>query len=375
MSAGARLRAWATRRLAPGATTGRGASLLAPVARLYELGARARTAAYEAGYLRSRRLDRPVISVGNVTLGGTGKTPIVAMLAAYLRDRGLEVVVLTRGYGRQSRGREVLRSQSGELPPDAVARGGDEPALLSRELPGVTIVVDSDRHAAGLWATRELGADVFLLDDGFQHLRLARDLDLVVVDATDPFGGERMPPLGRLREPVRGLGRADAVVVTRATHAVDETGLRRAVARVCGAEVPLFLASHDVTGLRPLAGGAEQMPSSLGASTAAVLTAIGNPRVLLADLGRVGIEVVAERLLPDHHDYAQADVDDAIAQARSAGATVLVTTEKDAVKLERLDLSRMPVFAVRIRFTSDDEAAIKRLCLDAIARHERERVW
>jgi tetraacyldisaccharide 4'-kinase len=337
------------------------------------MGALARTVAYENGYLRSRRLDRPVISVGNVTLGGTGKTPIVAMLAEYLRDQHYNVVVLTRGYGRRSRGREVLRSEAGELPSDGVARGGDEPALLAREVPGVSIVVDADRHAAGIWATRELDADVFLLDDGFQHLRLARDLNLVAVDATDPFGGNRMPPVGRLREPLRGLRRADAVLVTRADRAFDEPLIRRVVARICGDEVPLFFASHDLTGLRPLGGGEERALDSFRSRPVGVLTAIGNPGVLLADLASAGIEVVAERLHPDHYDYTQTDVDAAVTAAREAGATALLTTEKDAVKLEPLDLSAMPVFAVRIRFRSDHEDRIKSLCLGTILRHEHHR--
>jgi tetraacyldisaccharide 4'-kinase len=368
-----RLRAWASRRLAPGAPVGRASKLLEPVARLYELGALVRTVAYETGYLRSRRLERPVISVGNVTLGGTGKTPIVAMLAEYLRDQNYNVVILTRGYGRRSRGREVLRSEEGELPVDAVARGGDEPALLAREVPGVPVVVDPDRYAAGVWATRELEADVFLLDDGFQHLRLARDLDLLVVDATDPFGGNRMPPRGRLREPLQGLRRADAVVVTRADRAFDEPLVRRVVTGLCGDEVPIFFACHDMTGLRPLEGGEPRAPYSFRNRPVGVLTAIGNPGVLLADLAHAGVEVVSERLHPDHHDYTQADVDAAVAAASALGATALFTTEKDAVKLERLDLSAMEVLAVRIRFQSEHEAMIKSMCLRTILRHENAR--
>ena len=367
----ARVRSWLARRLAPGARAGAVAPLLAPFSRLYELGAHVRTVAYETAYLRTRRLDRPVISVGNITLGGTGKTPIVAMLAEYLRDQNYTVVVLTRGYGRRTRSREVLVSDSGELPADAVARVGDEPALLAREVPGVAVVADADRYAAGLWATHALEADVFLLDDGFQHLSLARDLDLLVVDATDPFGSYRMPPLGRLREPLQGVRRADAVVVTRADRTFDEALIRRVVAGLCGETVPIFYASHDLTGLRPLGGGPVRSVYGFRTRRVGVVTAIGNPGVLLDDLERAGIAVADAQLFADHHDYTQSDLDRAIAAARAAGAEALLTTEKDAVKLERLDHAAMPVLAVRIRFQSDSEAMVKSLCLRAILGHER----
>jgi tetraacyldisaccharide 4'-kinase len=371
VSAGARLRARAARSLA----SERGAAarlLLAPVAGLYGVAARARAAAYAAGLLSRRRLGRPVISVGNLTLGGTGKTPLVAALAAFLRDQGLGVAILTRGYGRRGRDREVLRSEAGELPPDAADRCGDEPALLARAVPGVAVVVDADRYAAGSWAERELDPDVFVLDDGFQHLRLARDLDIVVGDATDPFGGYALPPLGRLREPVAALRRADAVVVTRADRPFDREHLARVARGFVGADVPIFYADHRIVDLRPLPGGEPRPPETLGGCRAGILTAIGNPAVFLGDLERAGVEVVAEALHPDHHAFAQRDVDAAVALARAAGAAALVTTEKDAVKLERLDLSAFPVLSARIAFRSDAAAEIERLCLRIVRASRRD---
>lgn len=362
------LRSWFARSL--GGERSRAARLvLAPASKLYEMAALVRAEAYATGYFKARRLDRPVISVGNITLGGTGKTPLVAALAAYLRDQNLEVVVLTRGYGRRRKGREVLRSEAGEMPVDAFERGGDEPALLARELPGVNIVVDADRYAAGAWAEREIDPDVFLLDDGFQHLRLARDLDILVVDATDPFGGLHLPPLGRLREPLQGMCRADAVVVTRSDRSFDGALVERVIRGTCGEEVPVFYAYHDLTELRPLAGGQGRAPYSLRGQRVGVLTAIGNPAVLLEDLANAGIEVVSESLFADHHDFEQPDVDRAVARARDAGATAIVTTEKDAVKLERLDSGALPVLVARIQFRSDHEALVKSLCLKTVLGH------
>jgi tetraacyldisaccharide 4'-kinase len=334
--------------------------------KLYELGVVARTALYESGWLEAKRLGRPVLSVGNITLGGTGKTPIVEMLAAFLRDEGYAVAILTRGYGRKRRGREVLWSESGEQPPEAYERGGDEPALLARRVPGVHVVVDSNRHSAGAWAERELNPDVFILDDGFQHLRLARDLDILVIDATDPFGGCEMLPYGRLREPLRGVRRAGAVIVTRADRPFDDAYVRGVIRGACGEGVPVCYARHEVTGLRPLAGTRPIDLGELRGRRAAVLAAIGNPGVFLGDMKRAGVDVVADALLPDHHDYSQRDVDAAIGSARAAGAEVVLTTEKDAVKLERLDTSALPFHAVQIAFRSEQEAQLKQLCLGVV---------
>lgn len=345
------------------------ARALAPLGSVYGFASLVRAVAYETGYLTSSRLTRPVISIGNITMGGTGKTPLVAMLATYLRDQNYEVVILTRGYGRRERGRVALRSESGEMPPDAVARGGDEPALLAREVPGVTVVVDADRVAAGRWAEEALDPDVFLLDDGFQHLRLARDLDLLVLDATDPFGGYATPPLGRLREPVQGAKRADAVVVTRADRPFDDALIRRVVEGTCREGVPILYTWHDLVGMRPLAGGAVLPASAFRGRRVAVLTALGNPDIFLADLEHVGIEVVAERLHADHHEFEERDVAEAVAAARAAGADAVLVTEKDAVKIERLDLSAVPFFAARIEVRGDQDAMIKSLCLKAILRH------
>jgi tetraacyldisaccharide 4'-kinase len=344
-------------------------ALLAPFSALYGFGARLRAAAYETGYLRARRLSTPVVSVGNLTFGGTGKTPLVQSLAAFLRDEGYDVAILTRGYGRRSKARELLRSEAGELPPDAYARGGDEPALLARELPGVAVVVDRDRYESGRWAERELGPDVFLLDDGFQHLQLSRDLNILVVDATDPFGGLHTPPLGRLREPIQGAKRADAVVVTRADRPFDDELVRRVVGRACGVATPIYYAWHDIVGLRRLGGSAQTEVGSLRGQRVVVLTGLGNPSVLLDDLERAGIEIVATRLHADHHDFTRADIARAVEAAGRARAQAILVTEKDAIKLEPLCEVAIPFYAVRIAFRSDEGAHIQSLCLKAIRAH------
>ena len=185
-------------------------TLLLPLAFSYAQFMRIRAALYARALLQARRLPGRVISVGNLTIGGTGKTPLVLWLAQRLQGSGVKVAVLSRGYGRTVASPRIFAD--GNVPVD---EGGDEPALLARHLTGVPFGIAGDRFAVGLRLAEQHHPEVFLLDDGFQHLRVARDLDIVVVDSSDPFGGGAVLPAGRLREPVRALDRADLVVVTR----------------------------------------------------------------------------------------------------------------------------------------------------------------
>jgi len=221
--------------------------LLQGPAWVYELAIRLRIASYETRYLKPRRLKAAVVSVGNITLGGTGKTPLTQYIARYLSEEGYSVAVLSRGYGRASGGQLVLNAPAGaaahpgdspvELPWTAT---GDEPLLVARSLPRVPVVINKDRFAGGSWAERCLGSEVLILDDGYQHLRLARDLNLLLLDATDPFGGFRMVPFGRLREPVYAIRRADAVIVTRAHRPFDQGQLASIVKYFCGDRIPII---------------------------------------------------------------------------------------------------------------------------------------
>src|SRR5215216_482156 len=199
---------------------------LAPLGIVYGAVARARLRLYRSGWLKSERVGAPVVSVGNLTAGGTGKTPLVEWVAHALAAEGLRACVLTRGYGRADEGRRVVASDGARVLAE-VAECGDEPRLLAEKLLGVaSVVCDRDRVSAARWARAELGARVFVLDDGFQHLRIARDLDVVTLDATDPWGGGHLLPRGRLREPASALARAGCVVITRSELSEDLAGLR-----------------------------------------------------------------------------------------------------------------------------------------------------
>jgi tetraacyldisaccharide 4'-kinase len=294
---------------------------------------------------RAKRLPRPVVSVGNLHWGGSGKTPLVAAIAAHLRDRGAAVCILSRGYASQGEGVRVVSTGAGPLLGPLLA--GDEPVLLAGELPGVAVVVGPDRHRDGEQALRRLepAPDLFLLDDGFSHLRLHRDLDLVAFPAADPFGGGRLYPSGRLREPLGAIARAHAAILTGAAEAAGEsTGAGLAAAlRPYGFTGPGFV-SRTVPGVASLLGGGEL------ASGARVflVTAIARPDALAATARAQGFEIAGELRFPDHHRYPPASLARIAAAWRESGAAVVLTTSKDRVKLQgQLDapLAEIPIRA------------------------------
>jgi tetraacyldisaccharide 4'-kinase len=336
-------------------------------AKLYELGVRARAAAYENEVFKTRRLNAPVISVGNLTVGGTGKTPCVAFLARLLRDEGHNVAILSRGYKRESEGRvevsdgrEILRG-----PREA----GDEPYLLAKSCAGVRVVVDRDRYAAGKWLEERAPISVFILDDGYQHLQLARDLNLALIDATEPLVEARLVPFGRLREPLTALRRADAVIVTRSDQPFDRASLEAAI-RNFAADAPIFYAHHKLTSLAPLGDGQALDPAAFAQKRVAAVSGIARPDRFIADLECAGMKIVLRRDFDDHHRYTREELVEIIEAARQSQAEAIITTEKDAANLPdgAADSSLIPIFAARIEFGCDDEAALKELVLRAVHR-------
>lgn len=290
---------------------------------------------------RAKRLPKPVISIGNLHWGGTGKTPLVAAVAANLRERGLAVCILSRGYASQGKGVRVV--STGEGPLLGPLQAGDEPVLLATDLPGVAVVVGPVRYEAGLAALRDLPhpPDLFLLDDGFSHLALHRDLDIVAFPALDPFGGGRLLPSGRLREPLASIARAHAVVMTGARSPEDGRDLAEAL-RPYGFTGPGFSSFT-----RPGRPAGDLAPEA----RVFLVTAIARPERFVSTARELGYEIAGELRFPDHHAYPAASLEKIATAFRSSGAVAVLTTAKDGVKLRgRLDV---PLAEVPIRAEPD----------------------
>lgn len=336
--------------------------MLLPLSAIYSAVTRARLAAYGRGLLSISKLPLPVISVGNLTTGGTGKTPLVEWICRRIALDGKRVCVLTRGYGRVNPGTQVVVSSGTEIL-IGEAEAGDEPFLLAQNLLGIAAVIcNPNRVAAGEWAIENLGTEIFVLDDAFQYLRVARDLNIVTIDATDPWGGERLLPQGRLREPPKGLARADCVVLTRADRADDLDSITGTVQEFAG-DIPVFTSRMRTTSLRTLDGAPVVSP----VQPAGAFCGVGNPESFFNQLRREGYEAAFTCAFPDHHQYKQIDVDGLVREAKAHGAESLITTAKDAIKLRRLDLS-IPCYVLEIEISIDEDDRFVQLMRNAISK-------
>jgi tetraacyldisaccharide 4'-kinase len=285
---------------------------------------------------RRRRLNHRVISVGNLSLGGSGKTPVVAAVARLLRDRGERPVVLTRGYGRREVTEGVLVVSDGRRVLEPVARSGDEPQLLARTLPGVPVLVCADRYIAGLFAERHFDVTVSILDDGFQHVQLERDIDLLLVPPADLEDG--VLPFGRLREPLTAARFSDAVLVPGSdddvSHVAAELSHHHAF-RV----VPHYT---DVVGLARSGPSARSDEAPGTSRTVVAFAGIARPERFFNALRSLGYEVVGELTFRDHHWYTPRDRETIQSAARDANGALLVTTEKDAMRCD-FEVATLPM--------------------------------
>jgi tetraacyldisaccharide 4'-kinase len=338
-----------------------GISWLHPLALLFGAGARLRLQLYRSGLRKVRRAARPVVSIGNVAAGGTGKTPFVRYLARELASRGKHPAILTRGYGRTTRGTVVV--SRGEGLAVTVPEAGDEAALLARALPHVPIVADAVRFR-GAATAESLGVpvDLHLLDDGFSHVALARDVDIVLLDATAPDAGGDFLPAGRLREPLSALARADLIVVTKCEQADPSAAIELAARHARG--IPLFRARTVVTGIFDR-DGTRVEPANLPPGTVVAVAGLAHPEAFFATVDRLGISPAASLPFPDHARYGDFRIGRILRAAEETGATALLTTEKDAVKLE--GAVPLPVFRVAIEMRVDEPSFVS----EVLARLDR----
>lgn len=322
--------------------------ILRALAGVYGFVVGARNALYDRGWLPVGKLPCRVISVGNLTVGGTGKTPVVIWLADRLLAHGSRIGVLSRGYRRRSRATKLLVSDGRKIlagPADA----GDEPYLIARRCPAAVVAVGADRFSLGRWVLEQFPLDYLLLDDGFQHRRLHRDVDLVLVDASAPDSLCALLPAGLLREPMTSMRRATALLLTRVEAAGDLdcvlTRLRAAVA----SDLPTMLLRFEFEGCVNLHTGLLEPMTRLAGKSVVILSGIANHTAFRRLLERHGVKVIDEAVFPDHHTYTTSDLDWLRAQAVRIGAEAIVTTEKDAVKIEPLLDPGDSIWAVRLR--------------------------
>lgn len=313
----------------------------------YGLVVRTRNALYDRGWLPKQALPCPVISVGNLTVGGTGKTPVVIWIVERLLARGFRVGVLSRGYRRRSREPRVLVSDGHKVlvePNDA----GDEPYLIASRCPGSVVAVGADRYRLGRWVFDRFPLDYVVLDDGFQHRALHRSVDLLLVDASDPVGLQALFPVGRLREPLSSASRATALLLTRADVAPE---LEWILARIrTSAEKdfqPILLRFIPEAYVDALSGAVLQLEQGVG-RTAVIFSGVGNPASFRTILIRHGINIADEVVFADHHTYTEADIERLRERAGRAHADLFITTEKDAVKIKPLVRTGETVWAVRL---------------------------
>ena len=333
-------------------------SYLTPLAWIYGLVATFRARFYQAGYLPSHKLPGTTISVGNLTTGGTGKTPIVLWLAQQFVGEGRRVAILTRGYkGKPRKNPKPSTSASPDAAANALATDSDEVRLLAEHL-GDTVAfgVGPKRYLEGMKLAQK-GINTFILDDGFQHLELVRDINLLLIDATNPFGGGKTLPAGYLREPRSAIARADVVAITRATSSpAIETIVRRY------AQAPIFYIDFELQGLKPLDDGATPEISAMDAISPATrwfaFSGIGNAQAFTKNLKEWDLNLAGHQDFPDHHKYSDADIRTIVNTAASVNATHLICTEKDRFNLPADANFGMPAYYCTIAPSSAAQLAL-----------------
>ena len=313
----------------------------------YGWAARLRALLYRRGWLLTQRLPRPVISIGNLTVGGTGKTPVVILIAEWLLAKDKRVAILSRGYRRRSARRDLLVSDGRRLlvgPEEA----GDEPYLIAQRCPSALVAVGPDRHRLGQWVLDHHPVDCFLLDDGYQHLHLHRDLDLLLLDATDFAGIQALLPVGRLREPLSAAGRASLLLLTRADSEVQADLVWSAVKTTCGRLPDPIKVVFKADDLIHVTTGERRPAGRFRGTRALLFSGIGNAAAFHDLVRALGLTVADAAVLPDHVRYHRSLLNGIRERAKRADAEILITTEKDAAKLKDLLAPDDPCWGLRL---------------------------
>lgn len=315
---------------------------------VYAAGVRARAWAYRQGVFRRLSMDVPVVSIGNVTVGGTGKTPLTIFLAHYVKEHGRKPAIVSRGYLKEGRGLVIV--SDGESLLVGRRQAGDEAYLMARALPDVPVVVGPNRAMAGYVARGRFAPDIILMDDGFQHLKVQRDLDIVVIDSTDPFGNGWTLPRGILREPPNHLIRADLIVLTRVDQAARLDELR-AHLRTLNPGAPIIESIHQPVSLTHYQSREELGVEALRGARVAALSSIGNPAAFERTLTDLGAALADHWRFPNHHQYRRGPLSDLVDRARDLDAAAIITTEKDTVRFPPGFAFHIPVWVLKVKLS------------------------
>ncbi|MGQ9693435.1 MAG: tetraacyldisaccharide 4'-kinase [Thermodesulfobacteriota bacterium] len=314
---------------------------------------------YAAGVKRVKTLPQKVISVGNITVGGTGKTPMVMSLAEMLRENAFPISILSRGYKGKWRRKIFLVADQEKIwaePEDC----GDEPYLLAKKLPGIPIIVGQDRYLCGLYALQNFKSKILILDDGFQYLSLKRDLNLLLLDSTLPFGNGWLFPRGILREPINQVKRADAVILTKAGQSANISILKDKLLKIKN-ELPIFTTDY-VPHTIWMPDGRFYPSEFLRGKKVLAFCGIGRPQSFKETLIKLEPKFLGMEIFPDHHWYKEKDWQRLCAKAKMMDAEFLLTTEKDGVRLQKFPPGTVPwgVLSVRHSFLNDDGIKFKK---------------
>ena len=325
--------------------------LLFPASIPYMLLVKLRNYLYDKEILKIRKLPFPVISIGNLTVGGTGKTPLVEYLASCILRAGKHPAILTRGYGGQNKGTILLQGTRDEQNISHLAVG-DEALMLSSVLEGVPVVVDRNRYRGGCMAEAHFKPDTFILDDGMQHRQLHRDVELLVIDALGPFSNGLLLPAGGLREPLRGAGRADAIIISRSKRKDTAPYIVKKLHKYTG-DLPVFSSDYRVAGFFRSSG--RQDPVNLSGAGLIAFAGIGYPSLFFEELERRDMKILETHAFSDHYRYRQKDVDFLVNRLTAAGGDGLITTEKDFHRMKGLSPGDMPVYYMAVKATMHEE--------------------
>ena len=330
-------------------------ALLAPLGWIYVGLIRFRLWFYASGLKSPSHLKKPVICIGNLTMGGTGKTPTVIAIGRLLQEKGYRITVILRGYKGSHRGTPLLVSNGTALLATS-QQAGDEALLLAKHLPGAIVAASKDRKSCGDWLERNFSIDVHLLDDGFQHLRLFRDLNLLLLDVTNPFAAG-FPPQGQLREPLSGIKRADAILLTRTRVGNSYDALVQEV-KMYRADLPIFRVRQRIRAVESLRGGEYLEPEQLCNTALLAFAGIGNPNQFFSLLKESHFRILESHAFPDHHRYTPQNIATLTSLSAAIGIKSMITTEKDAQKLRAEDFPSHEIWVAKLEFELEDASRL-----------------